>query len=124
MSEEKRLIEARCAHDIFWQHDERCRSQRRRSEAPTAGAGDGGLHLLLDSGVAMMRSMNGKLRGASRSRASARRGLYAGGVDVNGQQQANCIRQNVALAASTFLQRHSRTRRAKPLTAPLRSGCR
>jgi hypothetical protein len=29
--------------------------------------------------------------------------LYAGGVDVNGQQQANCIRQNVALAAKHLL---------------------
>ena len=46
--------------------------------------------------------------------------LYAGGVDVNGQQQAKCIRQNVALAAKHLLASviAGRVERSPPLTAP------
>ena len=51
--------------------------------------------------------------------------LYAGGVDVNGQQQANCIRQNVALAAKHLLASviAGRVERSPPLTAPFAVGC-
>ena len=87
---------------------------------PTAGAGDGGLHLLpLIAGVADGASMS-ELSGLAEQSLGAVAVLYAGGVDVNGQQQANCIRQNVALAAKHLLASviAGRVERSPPLTAP------
>ena len=73
----------------------------------------------------MMRAMNGKSSGLAEQSLGAVAVLYAGGVDVNGQQQANCIRQNVALAAKHLLASviAGRVERV-PLRHPLRSGCR
>ena len=59
---------------------------------PTAGAGDGGLHLLpLIAGVADDALDEREApSGLAEQSLGAVAVLYAGGVDVNGQQQANC----------------------------------
>jgi hypothetical protein len=70
----------------------------------------------------MMRSMNGKLRRASRSsRLGAVPILNAGPMDGDGQQQAERIGQDVALAANHLLAGivARRVERSPPLTAPL-----
>ena len=63
-----------------------------------------------------MRSMKGKLRRASRRSASApSRSWTLAGVDADGEQQAERVGQDVALAADApSCQRRSRTGRAKP----------
>src|SRR3954464_7586796 len=93
-----------------------------RSEFPRAGAGDGGLHLL--PLVARVSDDALKEREASSSLAKQRLGavpvLYAGGMDVHGQQQAEGVGQNVALAAKHLLASviAGRVERSPPLTAP------
>jgi hypothetical protein len=65
-----------------------------------------------------------KEREASSSLAKQRLGavpvLYAGGMDVHGQQQAEGVGQNVALAAKHLLASviAGRVERSPPLTAP------
>ena len=91
-------------------------------EFPRAGAGDGGLHLL--PLVARVSDDALKEREAPSSLAEQRLGavpvLYAGGMDVHGQQQAEGVGQNVALAAKHLLASviAGRVERSPPLTAP------
>ena len=111
-------------HDpSFRQHDEPVPFAAAHDlKLPTASAGDGGLHLLpLIAGVADdARDEREAPSGLAEQSLGAVAVLYAGGVDVNGQQQANCIRQNVALAAKHLLASviAGRVERSPPLTAP------
>ncbi len=68
----------------------------------------------------MMRSMNGKLRRLPEQRLCAVAVLHAGGMDADGQQQAERIGQDVALAAKHLLAGivPGRVERSPPLMAP------
>jgi len=107
----------------FWKHDEPVPVAAADDlEFPRAGAGDGGLHLL--PLIARIADDALKEREAPSSLAEQRLGavpvLYAGGMDVHGQQQAEGVGQNVALAAKHLLASvvAGRVERSPPLRAP------
>ena len=89
---------------------------------PEAGAGHGGFHLLplvagvaddaLDEGEASARLAQERLRAVAI--------LHVGRMDVDGEQQAERVGQDVALAADHLLAGvvAGRVERSPPLTAP------
>ena len=92
-------------------------------ENPRAGPGDGSLHLpaliarvsddAFEKGKAPSRLSQQSLGSVSI--------LHAGGMDVDGEQQSECVGQDVALAAQYLLARviAGRVERGPPLRAPL-----
>src|SRR3954469_23003535 len=109
--------------EVIRQHDEPVPVAAAHDlKLPSAGAGDGGLHLLpLIAGVADdaldKREAPSSLAEQSLGAVAV---LYAGGGDLDGQQQANRIRQNVALAAKHLLASviAGGVERSPPLKAP------
>ena len=111
-------------HDpTFRQHDEAVLVAAADDlKLPATGAGDGGLHLLplvagvaddaLDEGEAASRLFKERLRTVAI--------LDAGRVNVDGEQQAERVGQDVALAADHLLAGivAGRIKRSPPLTAP------
>jgi hypothetical protein len=97
-------------------------------QLPRAGAGDGGFHLAaLIACVADDALDKGKAPpGLPQQGLCAVTVLHAGRDDADGQQQAERIGQDVALAANHLLAGivAGRVERSPPLTAPFASGCR
>ena len=108
----------------FWEHDEPMAVAAAHDlEFPGAGAGDGGFHFpplitrvadnALDEREAPSRLAEQGLRAVAI--------LYARRMDVDGQQQAQRVGQDVALSAKHLLASiiPGRVERGPPLTAPL-----
>ena len=115
----------RAFHDpAFGEHDEAVAVAAAHDlKLPEAGAGDGRFHLLsLVAGVADDALDKGKAPPSlPEQRLRPVPVLHAGRVDVDGEQQAERIGQDVALAADHLLAGivAGRVERAPPLRAPL-----